>query len=296
MKKIIVDDRYENMRFNKYINHLLPSARMGFIYRMLRKKNIVLNGKKADGSEAVHAGDEVKIFFSDETYEEFSRKKPRTIRKTAPIKVLYEDDDIMAVHKPRGLKSQSDKAGGDCVNSRIISLLDSEGKLTDDFTPSIVNRLDTNTTGIVLAGKTYQGTRRLTELIRESQIVKTYKCICIGDFPERKFVKNYIVTEKGNQVSVSDTKINGGRIAKTEFIPEKRMNGYTLLTVILHTGRKHQIRATLAHLGHPVAGDSKYGNDKGYMYLHAYSVDIPDTGVITDPLPEEFERFINAHL
>lgn len=296
MKKITVDDRYENMRFNKFIRHLLPSAGMGFIYRMLRKKNIVLNGKKADGSEQVHAGDEVKIFFSDETYADLSEKKPRDINRPKPVKVLYEDDDIIAVHKPRGLKSQSDRAGGDCVNARILSLLESEGKLPDDYTPSIVNRLDTNTTGIILAGKTYRGTRRLTEQIREGQIVKTYKCICRGDFKERIFVKNYIVNEKKDQVRVSDTRINGGKIAKTEFIPERKLNGYTLLSVILYTGRKHQIRATLAHLGYPVAGDSKYGNERGYMYLHSYSVSIPDIGVIYDRVPTEFERFINAHL
>lgn len=296
MKQINIDADAENERLNKYLARLLPNASMGFIYKMLRKKNIVLNGSKASGSELLKAGDEIKVFFSDETYDKFSRKTPREVPEFRPLTVLYEDSDIIAVHKPAGLLSQSDKKGGDCVNARIISYLGSKGELSDDFTPSIVNRLDRNTSGIVLAGKTYQGTRRLTEEIRERIVIKTYKCICEGDFARHMTVTAFLKELPGNQVKIYNSEVDGSKKIITEFIPERELNGYTLLKVILHTGRKHQIRAQLSALGHPVAGDGKYGKRKGYLCLHAYSVEIPDIGVITDPLPDEFRRFIDAHL
>lgn len=296
MKQIVVDERFSKERLNKYLSGILPNASMGFIYKMLRKKNIVLNGRKAQGNELLSAGDEIKIFFSDDTFDKFSRREAVTIADAKPLTVLYEDNDVIAVHKPAGLLSQSDRAGGDCVNARIISYLAQRKELLPDFTPSIVNRLDRNTSGIVLAGKTYQGVRALTEEIRERRIIKTYKCICEGDFPEEGTVTAYLKEIEGNQVRVFSSEVAGSKRIITEFIPERRLVGFTLLRVILHTGRKHQIRAQLAALNHPVAGDAKYGRGKGTMYLHAYSVDIPEIGTITDPLPDDFTRFINAHL
>ena len=296
MKQIVVDERFSKERLNKYLSGILPNASMGFIYKMLRKKNIVLNGRKAQGNELLSAGDEIKIFFSDDTFDKFSRREAVTIADARPLTVLYEDNDVIAVHKPAGLLSQSDRAGGDCVNARILSYLAKKNELPSDFTPSIVNRLDRNTSGLVLAGKTYQGVRTLTEEIRTRKVIKTYKCICVGRFEEHKTVTAYLKEIPGNQVEIYDNEVAGSRRIITEFIPEKQLNGYTLLTVILHTGRKHQIRAQLSALGHPVVGDPKYGHGRGIMYLHAYSVEIPEIGLITDPFPDDFTRFINAHL
>lgn len=296
MKEIKVSSGNENERLNKYLARILPNASMGFIYKMLRKKNITLNDKKASGSELLKSGDQVKIFFSDETFEKFSARAEEHHRDVKPIKVLYEDDDIIAVHKPAGLLSQSDRKGGDCVNERILSYLSSRDKLPDDFTPSIVNRLDRNTSGIVLAGKTYQGTRRLTEQIRTRQIIKKYKCICLGSFDKKMTVHSFLKEKQQNTVEILDSPSDGAKEIITEFIPEQKLTGFTFLTVVLHTGRKHQIRAQLAHLGHPIVGDAKYGKGHGRMYLHAFSVYVPDVGVITDPVPDEFGRFINAHI
>lgn len=296
MKQIVVDERFSKERLNKYLSGILPNASMGFIYKMLRKKNIVLNGRKAQGNELLSAGDEIKIFFSDDTFDKFSRKEAVTIADAKPLTVLYEDNDVIAVHKPAGLLSQSDRAGGDCVNARILSYLAKKNELPSDFTPSIVNRLDRNTSGLVLAGKTYQGVRTLTEEIRTRKVIKTYKCICVGRFEEHKTVTAFLKEIPGNQVEIYDNEVAGSRKIITEFIPETQLNGYTLLTVILHTGRKHQIRAQLSALGHPVVGDPKYGHGRGIMYLHAYSVEIPEIGLIADPVPDNFTRFINAHL
>ncbi len=299
MKEIRVAESFSDSRLDKYLIRLLPSASAGFIYKMLRKKNITLNGKKASGRELLRDGDLIRIFFSDETFEKFSRKEQICSSEgvmLAETDILYQDKDIMAVHKPAGLLSQSNRPGGDCLNARIISYLASEGELSSDFTPSIVNRLDAATSGIVLFGKTYHGVRLLTEMIRERRIVKTYKCICHKTFEEKVTVTSYLKELSGNRVSVTAERTDGSKRIITEFIPEKRLCGYTLLTVILHTGRKHQIRAQLAALGFPVAGDSKYGHDSGRLYLHAYSVEIPGIGQIVDLLPEEFGRFINAHL
>lgn len=296
MREFSVSEKNESERLNKYLSHLLPNASMGFIYKMLRKKNITLNGKKASGNELLKPGDEVRIFFSDETYEKFSRKKADAAGN-ADIKVLYEDDDIIAVHKPAGLLSQSDKKGGDCVNARILAYLSSNGKMPDDFTPSIANRLDRNTSGIVLAGKTYKGSRFLSDSIQSRDIVKTYYCIADGWFERKGVYRCYHHINSDKTVSISDIKHEGDKEAVTEFFPEETSKRHTLVRVILHTGRKHQIRASMAHLGHPVTGDPKYGKGhEKHMYLHAYSVEIPGVGTITDEVPDYFRRFMNADI
>lgn len=297
MKEFKVTDGNEKERLNKYLAHILPNASMGFIYKMLRKKNITLNGKKASGNELLKAGDEVRIFFSDQTFEKFSAKDDLPEISSNLLKILYEDTDIIAVHKPAGLLSQSDKKGGDCVNARILSYLSANGKMPSDFTPSIVNRLDRNTSGIVLAGKTYKGSRFLSDAIQSRDVVKTYYCIADGHLEKPGLYRAWHHQNADNTVTVSDTKREGDKEAVTEFFPEKYSGKHTLVRVILHTGRKHQIRAALKHLGHPVTGDPKYGKGhEKHMYLHAFSVEVPGIGKIEDPVPEYFGRFLDADI
>lgn len=294
MREFTVPEGNKSERLNKYLSHLLPNASMGFIYKMLRKKNITLNEKKASGNELLMPGDEVRIFFSDETYEKFSKRETE-VAEASPIAVLYEDDDIIAVHKPAGLLSQSDKKGGDCVNARILYYLSTKGKMPADFTPSIANRLDRNTSGIVLAGKTYKGSRFLSDAIQSRDVIKTYYCIVDGWFEKRGLYKAYHHTNSDNTVTISDIKHEGDKEAVTEFFPEETSKRHTLVRIILHTGRKHQIRASLAHLGHPVTGDPKYGKGhEKHLYLHAYSVEIPGVGMIVDEVPDYFRRFMDA--
>ncbi|MDD6551238.1 MAG: RluA family pseudouridine synthase [Lachnospiraceae bacterium] len=297
MKEFTVTSGNEKERLNKYLAHILPNASMGFLYKMLRKKNITLNGKKASGNELLKAGDEVRIFFSDETFEKFSSKTVSIPESSKPLQVLYEDDDIIAVHKPAGLLSQSDIKGGDCVNARILAYLSTNGKMPSDFTPSIVNRLDRNTSGIVLAGKTYKGSRFLSDAIQSRDVVKTYYCIADGHFEKTGLYKAWHHQNPDNSVTISDKKREGDKEAVTEFFPEKYSGKHTLVRVILHTGRKHQIRASLSNLGHPVTGDPKYGRGhEKHMYLHAFSVEVPGIGKIEDPVPEYFGRFLDADI
>ncbi|MQN01525.1 MAG: RluA family pseudouridine synthase [Lachnospiraceae bacterium] len=300
MKELIISEANEKERLNKYLSHLLSNASMGFIYKMLRKKNITLNGKKASGNELLKSGDIIKIFFSDETYDKFTANDRGIVpaqNPLEPLTVLYEDSDIIAVHKPAGLLSQSDKRGGDCVNSRILFLLSSRGEMETGFTPSIVNRLDRNTSGIVLAGKTYRGSRMLSDLIQSRDVIKTYYCIADGHFKREGIYRVWHTENKDNTVNVSDKETEGAKEIVTEFFPERYSRSHTLIRIILHTGRKHQIRASLSHLGYPVTGDSKYGKGhEKHMYLHAFSVRIPGIGTIEDPLPDYFRRFMDADI
>ena len=161
MKEFTIGKNEAGQRFDKYLAKLLPKAPKSFIYKMLRKKNIILNGKKAMGNEMLSLYDSVRLFFSDETYSKFSEVIPA---KTAAFNtfdfsscVLYEDEDVLIVNKPPGILSQPERAGGESLASDLINYLQSSGKISQEelrtFHPAPVNRLDRNTSGLVLCGK-----------------------------------------------------------------------------------------------------------------------------------------------
>ena len=186
MKELFISEKECGQRFDKYLFKVLDRAPAGFIYKMLRKKNIVLNEKKASGKEILQEKDQVKIYFSDETFSKFSsaaafpdRARPREDRyrfsggneKTdgkksrksdgQALNIVYEDSDILVISKPVGLLSQKASADDDSANDRIIAYLLESGQITPEelrtFHPSICNRLDRNTSGLLIAGKTMRG-------------------------------------------------------------------------------------------------------------------------------------------
>ncbi len=285
------------IRLDKYLNKLLPAAGSSFLYKMLRKKNIVLNGKKAAGNEILKEGDSIRIFFSDETFEKMSRRDEgggdkrleqakKAFRELGGIEILYENEDLLFVSKPAGILSQSDAGGDLSLNDWLVGyVLMQRGEADPAQLPSVMNRLDRNTSGIVMCGLNYRGNRYLADMIGSGRLKKLYLALAEGRIEKAGELKGYLKKDAAsNKVSISDAGDGSG--IHTKFTPLEQLDGYTLLEVELISGKSHQIRAHLASEGHPLAGDIKYGGHpykgRSTQQLHAYKLVFPETGAGDD--------------
>lgn len=340
MYQTIITDREAGQRLDKYLHRLLPNAGGGFLYKMLRKKNITLNNGKADGSEKIAAGDCVKIFFAQETLEKFMAAQDELTEYKAAyenltdISVIYENDYVLIAGKPVGILSQKAKKADLSLNEWLIGYLLQSGFLTADnlrmFKPSVCNRLDRNTSGIVLCAKSLRGAQLLGELLKNRTLHKYYQTYVKGQVKAAQTIEGILTKdEKTNRVSISPfplaQELNPGdkdpkhavskqtSYIKTSYTPLKIEGDKTLLEVELVTGKPHQIRAHLASTGHPLLGDYKYGDrawNETYrqkcgvqsQLLHAYKVVFPPLAppfadlngrTFFCELPEMFERVQN---
>lgn len=346
MQKVIIGTNQDGQRLDKFLHKYLPQAGSGFLYKMLRKKNITLNGKKAQGNELLVIGDEVTFFLAQETFEKFSgrgndanetelyRKAYREIRG---VQVLFENPDIAILNKPSGVLSQQAKAGDFSLNEWLIGYLLTSGQLSvqtlSSFHPSVCNRLDRNTSGLVLCGKSLAGTQALSAMIKDHRIRKFYRAVAEGQIKQPLTLDGYLTKDTvHNKVTVTtspvptetaaptkDRNSSGASRIYTICHPLASTARYTYLEVELITGKTHQIRAHLASIGHPLAGDSKYGNaantkavnssaenDSFGQFLHAYRLEFPviqggvlsplSGQVFTAPLPERFLAFLKEAL
>ena len=273
MRELNIGTNEAGQRFDKYLSKYLKDAPKSFIYKMLRKKNITRNGKKADGSEKLSEGDIIKMFMSDETIDKFMGVNENVLLKTqVNLDVVYEDSNIIIVNKPVGMLSQKAEKNDVSLNEYIIEYLYGKKKVTDEslrtFRPSVCNRLDRNTSGLVLAGCSLTGTQTLSKMLKDRTIDKYYYCIVDGVMTDKKKVSGYLKKdEKTNKVTVTAEKKEGSSYIETYYEPVKNNGKLTLLRIKLITGKPHQIRAHLAWTGHPIAGDYKYGNKKLNQYV-----------------------------
>lgn len=271
MKELKIRENEAGQRFDKYLAKLLNEAPKSFFYKMLRKKNITLNGKKAQGNEMLCTGDVVKLFLSDETFEKFSSVK-QTSQARAQLQVIYEDSDVLFINKPAGMLSQPSGDGTPSLVEYLTGYLLDTGALTEadltTFHPGVCNRLDRNTSGLVAAGKSLTGLQDLSALFHNRNMDKFYLCLVAGVIKNEKYIKGYLhKNEKCNKVIISADKREDSLPIETRYRPVDDNGKYTLLEVELITGRTHQIRAHLASQGHPVAGDQKYGDKKTNQYF-----------------------------
>lgn len=322
MKELIIHDNEAGQRLDKLLRKYLSEAPGSFIYKMLRKKNIVLNGKKATGNEHLKKGDSVKLFLADDTIAKFQaagKTVEESIKNTVKLDVIYEDQNVIFINKPSGMLSQKAKETDVSVVENVTAYLLESGQLTREnlktFRPSICNRLDRNTSGLVVAGKTLPGLQIMAAVFKDRSIHKYYQCVVKGVIKEKQLITGFITKdEKTNQVKIWREEQPDSAPIMTEYEPLATVfrDGFscTLLKVTLITGRTHQIRAHLASIGHPIVGDPKYGDklinqtaQKKYrirsQMLHSWQVVFPQLPEplaylsgksFLAPLPAEFSR------
>jgi 23S rRNA pseudouridine955/2504/2580 synthase len=265
----IISEAEAGRRLESYLHRFLPQAGKPFIYKMLRKKNIVLNGKRAQGRERVRAGDEVTYYLAAETIAKFQKgKTAATADYSAAFReiIVFENEHVIIVDKPVGLLCQKAKAGDISLNEWLHSYLPESGP---GFTPAVLNRLDRNTGGLVFCGKTLRGSQEISRLLRGKNLRKYYLLLVAGRLAEAGELRGYLTKDglhnRVKVVLVADGGATGAAVV-TRYRPLKACAGHTLVEAELVTGKSHQLRAHFAALGHPIIGDYKYGdrrlNDK----------------------------------
>lgn len=262
MKEITINALNQNQRLDKYIMKLLNTAPKSLVYKLLRKKKIKLNGKRAEGNELLREGDVIRIYLGSDTLEGMAAEKelPRVPNE---LNIIFEDENILACSKPAGLLSHGQNKNEDSLISRIWLYLNKKGEYdtgkNSDFTPALCNRLDRNTSGLVLCGKNLPALQELNRIMAENRGDKLYLALVEGRLDTSGVLEGYhIKNPKTNEARITLKAEIGGKPVRTEYEPLTFLSGCTLLRIKLISGKSHQIRAHMQSIGHPLAGDPKY--------------------------------------
>lgn len=318
MQVFIIHQSEEGQTLEKYLQRLLPAAPLSFIYKVLRKKDIKVNGRHQDKKYRLLEKDEVAIYISDDQYNDFIKEKSFIANDKIKDWIIYEDEQILLVNKPRGLLVQKSEPRDESLDQLVVEYLIHQGSYHPEdekaFKPGPAHRIDRNTSGIVAFGKTHQSLEIMFNLFKDHDLInKHYLTLVVGNVEKEKDTINAPLKkdEKTNNVYVTPLE-KGGKNAKTIYKIVKRFNDYTLLDITLLTGRTHQIRVHMAYINHPVIGDSKYGNfevnrlfkEKYHFtnqFLHAYKMGFGDLPVplsalsrkeFTAPINEEYSKIL----
>lgn len=323
MKEIIAGVNESGQRLDKLLHKYLSQAGSGFIYKMLRKKNIVLNDKKAGGKEILSPGDSIKLYLSDETLtlmtgrsitsgnehskdhsadkavkaskSENDKKAKKTRNSKLPNLpkhcIVYEDANLLVINKPAGWLSQSDGSKAPSANEICLNYLIRKGELTESqmetFKPGIANRLDRNTSGLLLFGKTLPALQELGKILKDRSLKKYYLTVVSGVISSEHQIDGFLYKNPvNNKVEIRLEPFKDASEIHTAYQPLESNGAWTVLKVHLITGKTHQIRAHLASIGHPILGDPKYGKSRineicrkkykvEHQLLHAWQLCFP---------------------
>lgn len=318
MIKIIITTNQGNQRLDRFLKKYFAKAPLSRIYRMIRK-DVKLNGKRAHEDTLLQEGDELTLYITEEEAESM-KQAPRAVKAKRQFQIAYEDDDLLIVSKPYGLLTHGDShEKKNHLANQVIDYLIAKGDydpLRDrPFTPAPANRIDRNTTGLVIFAKNSQSLREINALLRtKSGVSKYYLTIVNGRLPERLVLKDLMVKdERANRARIvafdadPDEASSDSKYMETIATPlaygKLGKKDYTLVEAQILTGRTHQIRVQLAAAGYPLYGDFKYGTrapGRATQLLHSYKLafgDLSDTSlshmsgkVVTQMPPEDFKQ------
>ena len=319
MQKYIVNDNESGQTLEKYVKKVLKNAPLSFIYKLFRKKDIKVNGHWEKEKYIVNSGEEVSIYVSDEQLEEFKKKYDFTPNNTIEPWILYEDNNVLFINKPRGVLVQKDENYNEKpLDKLVIEYLMYKGEYDPQndlaFKPGPAHRIDRNTSGIVIFGKNHDALAYLFELFQKHELIgKHYICLVCGDISKEGTVDVPLRKNFDTKKVVVAPLSSGAKTAKTVYHPIERFGDFTLLDITLITGRTHQIRVHMSYIRHHVVGDGKYGDfkinnmiEKEYgfknQFLHASEVhfgqlDKPLENLskksFKAPLPEEYSLLLD---
>lgn len=262
MREIIITKNEAEQRVDRYLMKYLNNTSRGNIYKMLRKKIIKVNGKKVSEEYFLKVDDVLNIYISEETLAPLMKEYEIVPLEEFDIEVVYEDEDLLVVNKPKGLLTHPDKTEyKNALSTKVIGYL--HNNVTKTFKPAPIHRLDKNTSGIVMFGKTYEGLKKYNEIMRDHDVEKYYQCIVHGHVEKDCDIEGYLIKDEAkNKVKFVEKDSDKSKYVLTKVKIVKHFDNFTLLDIQLMTGRSHQIRISLAEIGHPIVGDIKYGGMK----------------------------------
>ncbi len=284
MKEFEIKKNDAGQRLDKFLTKAVKGLPVSLMYKYIRTKKIKVNRARTEQKYVLCEGDVVQLFIKDEFFYSPERDGSALTAIKPKLTVVYEDDNIILVNKRPGVLVHEDDEGKDnTLIMHIKAYLYQKGEYDPEseqsFVPALCNRIDRNTGGIVIGAKNAEALRVMNEKIKNDEISKFYYCVVHGKMPKKAdTLTGFLLKDSDkNQVKIFDRQVKGAKniITKYKVISEK--NNTSLLEVELVTGRTHQIRAHMAHIGHPLLGDGKYGVNKddrarGYKYqaLYAY--------------------------
>ncbi|MCK9272859.1 RluA family pseudouridine synthase [Candidatus Gracilibacteria bacterium] len=293
MKIFKIEENDAAQRLDKFLKKLLPNSSLSLIYKINRKNKVKVNGKRQDNEYKIQTGDEIKIFLNDDEFEILTIKKEERKQEKSDNfldkkDIIYEDGDLLIINKNPGTIVHP----GDFKTNEIslIQLVhDYLGNKLNSLTfkPSLIHRIDKETSGIIMIAKTKPALDFMLKQLQDNKIEKYYLAVCVGTLPEKTgTIKDKIFRIKDakseNKIKI-DNKLGDKAITHYKVIKENIHEKYLLLECKLETGRMHQIRIHLSHIGHPVIGDNTYGNkgENSFLkrnfgvsrqFLHSYKV------------------------
>lgn len=287
MQTVTITKNDDGIRLDKLLFKIM-TAPSGEVYRSLRKKKIKINGRRTtDGTVRLNAGDVVELYISDEFLNIALKNEENSLAMPKP-EVVYEDENIIIMNKPSGLLAQSED--GVSLENMMRGYLRDKGEylFASVYTPSLCHRIDRNTSGLVIGAKNINAHRVIADKIKTKELHKFYKCCVSGVLePEIGKITGWIVKDGSGKVRFSETETSGGKYAELKYRTIAREGSSTVVEVELLSGRTHQIRASFAHIGHPIVGDVKYGAKKNgassFQQLTAYKLVLDfksDAGVL----------------